>query len=108
MHRSSTGELGTLNIDGRQVGGFSSWAIETMVQPTRKGNLRSGKLAAWKATALKYWMYEKVDTGTMDAIFYCFNGVAFSQVSTNRVKVVLPAEYPLGQPIRGPLEMTYG
>ena len=108
MHQSSTGELGTLNIDGRQVGGFSSWVMETTVQPAKKGTVRSGRLVQWKTTALKYWMLQRVETDTMDAIFYCFNGVSFRQVSANRVRIKLPQEYPLDQPIRGLLEMVHG
>lgn len=79
-----------------------------MIGFAARGNLKAGRLANWKATALKYWMLEKAGTDTMDATFYCFNGVSFSQVSQNRVRVNLPPEYQLNQTILGPLEMSHG
>lgn len=107
MHQSSFGKLGVLYLNGRQVGGFLDWEIEVMTYPIKKGNLKASKLSQLKITALKFWMLEKVNADSIEAIFYCFNGLDLKQVSQNKIKVNLPSEYPLDQLISTSLVM-YG
>lgn len=107
MHQSSAGKLGTLHIDGRQVGGFLDWEIEVTTYPVSKGKTRASKLAQWKAVARKFWMLEKINTDCLEAIFYCFNGQDLIPVSQNQVKLNLPSGYNLEEVIIKPLVM-YG
>ena len=107
MLQCSTGELGTLNLEGRQVGGFFDWEIQVSIYISHEGNLRASKVGKWQAIGKSYWLLEKVSTDKLEAIFYCFNGVDFKRVSHNSVRVVLPAEYPISVEIKAPLVM-YG
>lgn len=76
--------------------------------PMNRGQLRASKVAKWRATAGKFWMLEKVNIDCFDAIFYCFNGVAFKQVSRNEITINLPAGYPINEAVPQPLEMLHG
>ena len=106
MLRSSSGKLGILKLDGRQVGGFLDWEIQISLYSTIRGNTRVSKLQKWTATARKFWMLEQVTPDRLQAIFYCFNG-DLRQVSQNQVTVRLPNIYPLREMINKPLVM-YG
>ena len=107
MHQSS-GDIGTLWVEGRQVGGFLNWTIQVTVVPGSKGKLRTNKVTQWKATARRFWLLEEFGTDRMQAIFYCNDGMDLKQVSQNQVRVQLPVDYPLNQAISGELVMWHG
>lgn len=108
MHQSSRGAIGTLNSQGRQIGGFLDWEIETVTYPVNKSTFRASKLSLWKARASSFWLLERLSGPVADAIFYCYNGRELRQVSQNTVRLKLPSDYPLNREVHQILELTLG
>lgn len=99
-----TGQLGTLNKDGRQVGGFLDWRISATLDATRQTKCKAYKETGWKAKASRFWILEKLEGNEFYAIFYQRIQDKLAIVSQLNVKVKVP-NAPLNTIALGNLEM---
>ena len=77
----ATGEIGTLNQDGKQVGGFFDWIIsDSLTEPHFKA----------KIEALAFWLIEDVNPGQFDASFYQLQRGQLVLMQQEKVKVDFP------------------
>lgn len=109
MLQSSTGEIGTLHLDGRQVGGFLDWEITVATRVKKKGDLKAAELTEWKAIAKRFWLLEELTDGQLlEAVFYCFDGRDLKQVSRNKIDTNLSWIRNINETISAPLVMLHG
>lgn len=91
----TTGTMGKLVIDGRQVGGFKDWQIDVFI--------RKGK-AITRIFAESYWMFERIKTA--EATFYFSSNDALLIANQFPVTLELPESYALNKLIKTPLKMV--
>lgn len=99
------GDLGTLNVDGQQVGGFFDWEITVNLADTSTSAWTKYIVQNWKATAKAFWMLKVPKTDVMDAFFFFFEAGQLLQASANKVKVRLPSGYALDERMDTPIVM---
>lgn len=92
----TTGIIGKLEIDGRQVGGFKDWEIDVAI---RRGN------SSTTITAESYWLFERVKTAT--ATFYFNLNGELIIANQESVSLDLPEVYSLNKLIKAPLKMMF-
>ena len=102
-----TGELGTLNRDGRQVGGVLDWRIDALLDSTGRSGWRTIERRSFKVRVRKYWVLEKLEGDKFHAIFYQFIRGGLVVVTQHDVTVDIP-DSPLDMIIPGRLEMWRG
>lgn len=98
------GQLGTLNRDGRQVGGFLDWQISAELDIGRQVAWKSYKERGWKAKANRFWILEKLEGDEFYAIFYQRIKDTLVIMSQLDVRVKVP-DAPLNTVVIGNLEM---
>lgn len=99
-----TGQLGTLNKDGRQVGGFLDWRINAVLDTTGRSDWKTYKERAWLAKANRFWILEKLEGSNFHAVFYQRIQNRLVVVSQNDVRVEVP-DAPLNKIVIGHLKM---
>ena len=99
-----TGQLGTLNKDGKQVGGFLDWQINAILNPARQTPWKAYKESAWRGKANKFWILEKLEGDEFYATFYQRIRDRLVIVSQLDVRVKVP-NAPLNTVVMGNLEM---
>ena len=92
----TSGTIGKLEIDGKQVGGFRDWRIDVLVY--------GGDKSKTTALAESYWMFEKVKTAT--ATFYFSLEGDLVIANQHLVNLELPENYALNKLIQAPLRMV--
>ena len=92
----TSGIIGKLEIDGKQVGGFRDWLIDVLVYKDKS-----------KTTAIadSYWMFRKVKE--VVATFYFSLDGELVVANQSLVTLQLPNEYALNKRIQAPLEMVF-
>lgn len=96
----TTGRIGTLLLNGKQVGGFLDWRIDTLIE-TR------APAAKTVATAQSFWMHEDCNSDSFLAKFYTqVNGV-LEIAQESKVLVYFPGQYYLDKLIKTELEMVF-
>ena len=99
-----TGQLGTLNREGKQVGGFLDWQITSELNTTKQSKWKAYKTSNWKAKASRFWILEKLEGDEFYAIFYQRIQDKLAIVSQLDVRVKVP-NAPLNTIAMGHLEM---
>lgn len=102
-----SGELGTLNRDGRQVGGFLDWQMHAYLDGMPQSGWKTVKRKTFKVMVGKYWILEKLEGDKFHAIFYQFIKDRLIVVTRHDVTVKIP-DSPLNMIIPGHLEMWHG
>jgi len=98
------GQLGTLNKNGKQVGGFLDWQINATLDIMRPTRWKAYRETGWKAKANRFWILEKLEGDEFYAIFYQRIRDKLAIVSQLDVKVKVP-NAPLNTIALGHLEM---
>jgi len=102
-----TGQLGTLNRDGKQVAGFLDWQLDVTLDYAGQAEWKTYKERGWKAKASRFWILEKLEGDEFYAIFYQRIRDTLVIVSQMDVKVKVP-NAPLNTLVMGNLEMRRG
>lgn len=101
------GELGTLNRDGRQVGGFLNWQMSAMLDGMPRSGCRTFERKTFKVTVGKYWILEELEGDEFHADFYQLIKDRLIIVTRHDVTVKIP-DSPLNMIIPGHLVMWHG
>lgn len=101
------GELGTLNIDGRQIGGFLNWQIDIYLKREASRCSKRYGVQFIRVRADKYWMLEIPEANIVDAIFYVLFHDELMAVSQNKVRINLAPDVPLNKILDKRLGMVW-
>lgn len=99
------GEIGTINKDGKQVGGFRGWALEVRMEEVSSGLHRKYIAQSVKARANVYYLLEPTPKGKYMCIFYQLIGKELAPIFQNELLVKLPKDAKVGGYISAKLEM---
>ena len=94
------GEIGTLTQNGRQVGGFLDWNIETLFEKSR-----GLPIPKTLASARSFWMFEDCNEDEFKAVFYVRLDGKLEVAQEVNVAVRFPGHYLLDKHIKAELEM---
>ena len=81
------GEIGTLSVNGKQIGGFLNWEIKAMPA----GLIPGGQRVPTKATASGFWLFEAMpEGGKVEAAFYNRAGNKLALINKADVLAFVP------------------
>ena len=63
--RMLKGKLGSLHVEGEQVGGILGWEVIPLVNEFAQAGDLIHKVAKWKLTAPSYWLFATLDFVTI-------------------------------------------
>lgn len=100
------GEIGTLTKDGRQIGGFYSWAIRPVLvrEPRKDGTVY--RLVHVEARATRFWVFEHA-SGQLIANFYRLVGSRLILMEAKAVEVNIPTTVSLNKELALELLMKW-
>jgi hypothetical protein len=86
----SNGEIGTLNQDGKQIGGFYDWTLETRLEATKCEKWASYKLVGQIYTTPRFWLLEKPTSDSYEVNLYQLIRDTFALINTSHCKIEIP------------------
>ena len=104
MHQSS-GEIGTILQDGKQIGGFKPWTIILILNELDRTQGKEYKKALTTSKSQQFWLFEE-PTGELTAQYFTLVKGTLVMVSQSKVKIIFP-EYELNKMINHPLEIIW-
>ncbi len=99
------GEIGTINKDGKQVGGFRDWTLDVIVEEITTGIHRDYISQKVKAHAKRFWLLEPIGTDKYMCIFYQHLGDDIIPLFQNELKVNIPNGIEIDKYVDTQLEM---
>lgn len=97
----TAGEIGTFEFQGKQIGGFLDWHIDTFTEKT------DGIKAKTLSKAQSFWMLDDCATNEFEASFFQKHGDKLILIQKAKVRVTFPSIYHLDMWERKPIEMAF-
>ena len=92
-----TGEIGKLELNGKEVGGFRGWTVFVHFEPP---------IHSW-VMLTGYWLFKRI-YGPVKALFYSEDDHGnLRLVREYEVTIELPDEYPLDEMILDPVKLSF-
>lgn len=92
----SSGEIGTLNQDGKQIGGFLDWTLRTTLNATKGENWASYKLVGRSVDSPRFWLLEKPINDCYEVNLYQLIKDTFVLINTSQCRIEIP-DVPLNR-----------
>ena len=100
------GEIGTLNQEGRQIGGFFDWSIDIVLDETIRHGVR--ELGVRKiVSASRYWLLEIPNSDIYEARFYKMISGQLVLMDEGQIGLGLPDKETLDRVLSAPLGMRW-